>query len=157
MPLVVDSALKSRLAEVLARHPVTLAYLYGSAATGKMTPLSDVDIALVVDESRVAPADRLHLELAVGGQIADRCDIREADVRVINHAPLMFRGEVVTFGILLYCRNDEARVEFETRTRSEYFDFLPLAEAVREAHLDYMLKRGLSGKRQQDRRPAAQP
>ncbi len=145
MPFTLDSNFKLRLAAVLASHPVLLAYLYGSAATGHTTPLSDVDIALVVDEGRIPPKERLNLELAVASEIASRCELRNADVRVINRAPLMFRGEVVTYGVLIYCIDDEVRIEFESRTRSEYFDFLPLAEAVREAHFDYLLERGLNG------------
>lgn len=32
------------------RHPVVLAYLFGSHAKGPTTPLSDVDVAIVLDE-----------------------------------------------------------------------------------------------------------
>ena len=68
-----------------------------------------------------------------------------SDVRVINEAPIMVRGEVVTSGLLLYSGDEVARVEFETRTYSEYFDFLPTAVAIREAHLERIAKRGLNG------------
>ena len=139
--------LASRLAEVLAPYPVALAYLFGSAATGRMTPFSDVDIALVLDESHTNVSNRLKFELALEAEIAERCGLSQVDVRVINNAPLVLRGQVVTDGILLYARDEETRVDFETRTRSEYFDFLPVAEYVREAFFDDVRERGLNGQR----------
>ena len=60
-------SLAAQLAEVLAHYPaVMLAYLFGSAATGLATPLSDIDIALVVAEDQAARHNRLKLELALG-------------------------------------------------------------------------------------------
>lgn len=36
---------------ILARHPVDAAYVYGSVARGTVTPLSDVDVALLLSEA----------------------------------------------------------------------------------------------------------
>lgn len=57
--------LRSCFQDLLSSEPVTLAYLFGSAATGRMTPLSDVDIALVIDDEAIAPDDRLKFELRI--------------------------------------------------------------------------------------------
>jgi predicted nucleotidyltransferase len=67
--IVVGASLKQRIAEVLSPHPIALAYLYGSAAAGRATPLSDVDIALVVIEDRAPKMERLRFELAVEDEI----------------------------------------------------------------------------------------
>ncbi|HEY4723005.1 MAG TPA: nucleotidyltransferase domain-containing protein [Anaerolineae bacterium] len=140
--------LTAQLAEVLAHHPaVMLAYLFGSAATGLATPLSDIDIALVVAENQAAPHNRLKLELALADEIAVRCGLSQIDVRIVNEAPLVLRGQVVTDGILLFARDEDTRVEFETRTRSEYFDFLPVARQLRESFFDDIQQRGLYGQR----------
>ena len=133
------------LGSVLAAYPaVSLAYLFGSAASGHLTPLSDVDIALVTDP-QLPPRDRLRLELAAADALAQHCGLDNADVRVINEAPVMLRGQVVTDGRLLLARDEVARVEFETRTRSEYFDFSPVAEQLRKAFFADVLQRGLHG------------
>ncbi len=136
--------LRVELASILAPHPVMLAYLFGSAATGQTTPFSDVDIALVLSEDAAIPS-RLHFELMIEDELAARCDLSQADVRIINEAPLELRGEVVTQGRLLYARDEEKRIEFETRTRREYFDFQPVAEFFRQAFFDDLRKRGLRG------------
>jgi predicted nucleotidyltransferase len=140
-------SLSMRVAEVVTPRPVMLAYLFGSAATGQMTPLSDVDIALVVDEDQAFKHSRLQFELEIEDELAARCELNQIDVRVINAAPLLLRGEVVTHGLLLFARNEETRIEFETRTRMEYFDFLPAAVFYREAFFENLRQRGLSGQR----------
>ncbi len=142
-------ALRFELAKILAPHPVVLAYLFGSATTGLTTPFSDVDIALVLEKGATLPS-RLHFELAVEDELAARCGLSRADVRVINNAPLELRGEVVTQGRLLYARDEETQIEFETRTRVEYFDFQPVAEFFRQAFFADLRERGLSGQRQKN-------
>jgi hypothetical protein len=143
----IDASLHSCLNQVFSSHPVALAYLYGSVAAGRATPLSDVDIALVLIEGQYDPSKRLELELKIEDEIARTCRIGEIDVRAINYAPLMVRGEIVTKGMLLYSRDEDFRVDFETSTRSEYFDFLPLAAVHRQAFFEYLAKRGTHGQR----------
>ena len=140
--------LRAKLGIILEGYPVKLAYLYGSAAAGNLTPLSDVDIALVADRE-LTPLERLKLMLGVEVELADRCDIHNADVRVINDAPLVFRGRVVCEGILLYARDEAARIEFETTTRDAYFDYLPVHRRLQEAFFADVRKRGLHGRQGQ--------
>lgn len=141
----IAATLKECLPGILARHPVKLAYLYGSAAAGNATPLSDIDIALVLADGQLEPRELLMFELRVADEIWSACGMGEADVRVINAAPIMFRGEVLTHGILLYSADEEFRVRFETSTRSAYFDFLPVAAQIRQAYFDRLYERGLNG------------
>ena len=136
--------LKANLAHILKPYPIQLAYLYGSATTGNLTPFSDVDIALVTDQE-VAPKERLRVMLGVEVELAERCGIRNADVRIINDAPLIFRGRVVCDGILLYASNEAQRVEFETSTRDAYFDYLPARSRLQEAFFANVRERGLHG------------
>lgn len=139
--------LKANIGSILKPYPVALAYLYGSA-TGNLTPFSDVDIALVTDR-QLTPRERLKLMLGVEVELAERCDIHSADVRIINDAPLVFRGRVVCDGILLYARNELARVEFETKTRDAYFDYLPVHRWLQEAFFAEVRERGLHGRQRQ--------
>ena len=125
--------------------PIALAYLHGSQASGQTTPLSDVDVA-VVTAGVLPPRERLRLELSLETTLGALLG-READVRVINQAPLAVRGKVVQTGILLYARDDAVRIDFETTVRAAYFDFLPVLRFHRRAYLDSqraaLAKRGL--------------
>jgi predicted nucleotidyltransferase len=136
--------LKANIGPILDSYPIRLAYLYGSAAAGNSTPFSDVDIALVADRELV-PRERLKLMLEIEVELADQCDIHDADVRIINDAPLVFRGRVACDGILLYARDEATRIEFETTTRDAYFDYLPVHRKLQEAFFADVRERGLHG------------
>ena len=112
-------------------------------ARDQTTPFSDVDIALIIVENSVPKDKQLHFELNIEIKISDTCSIPNADVRIVNGAPIMVRGEVVTHGILLYSTDEKARVEFETRAMSEYFDYYPTYEFFRRAYFTDIRKRGL--------------
>ena len=136
--------LRQALSAILKDRPVKLAYLHGSVAIGFTTPFSDMDIALVTDRA-MTPLERLHLTSAVELDLAEHWDIRHADVRVINDAPLVFRGRVVCEGILLFARDEATRIEFETTTRDDYFDYLPVHRQLQEAFFAHLRKQGLHG------------
>lgn len=139
---LIINRLKAGLPAILENRPVLLAYVYGSVARGGFTPISDVDIALVLKEP-LPPREQLLLELDIGADIADHCGIMDADVRSINDAPLVVRGTVACEGILLYSRDEEARIEFLTTTWSRYFDFQPIAELHRRAFFKRLRQEGL--------------
>jgi len=140
--------LRDELPRLLSSRPVVLAYLYGSWARGAVTPLSDVDIALVTSQP-LSPLARLDMELDIETELA-ALDIPQADVRVINQAPPAVCGRVVMEGRLLYCRDEKARIEFEARARAHYFDLQPVLRQqwqiyVRAALAD-LRARGLYGR-----------
>lgn len=129
------SQLKRCLPNVLRERPVLLAYVYGSVAAGCSTPLSDVDIALVLEPGRRLDAhQRLMLELEITADLEQRCAIPNPDVRNINDAPVGVQGEVVTKGKLVYATDDDFRVAYEVRTRKRYFDFQPVLEMMRQSY-----------------------
>jgi hypothetical protein len=134
--------LRRYLPQIVKDLPVQLAYLHGSAARGEATPSSDVDIALLCNEE-TSLSQRLRLMLDVSAELSRQAAIAEADVRIVNDAPLVFRGRVASEGILLYARDDAQRVEFETRTRDEYFDYLPFHRRLQDAFLNNVRERGL--------------
>jgi predicted nucleotidyltransferase len=138
------SRLQLVLPQIFDHQPVGLAYLYGSTTTGQTTPFSDVDIALVVDEG-LSPYERLKLTLRLQLDLADRCDISNVDVRIINDAPLVFQGRAVCDGILVYAREEQERIEFETGTRLRYFDYLPVHKRLQNAFFADLRERGLYG------------
>ena len=140
----------SRLGEeipgILIGRPVMLAYLFGSVADGIALPSSDVDIALVLEPGcKLAPYDRMKMEFDIAAEVEKKCKVNEADVRSIDCAPLAVKGTILTEGILLYSRDEEFRVEYETYTRKMYWDFQPVAGMMREAIFRQLKEEGLTG------------
>jgi len=107
------------------KTPVLFAYLYGSYAQDLVHPFSDLDIGIFIERASVKnPLDlELSLSLAFDNQIPQKV---ETEIRIINDLPLMVKGNIITTGSLIYCVNDSIRIDFETRLRSEYFDYLPV-------------------------------
>jgi len=125
--------LEEKGSELFSSADVLCAYLYGSCARGEALPQSDIDIAVLVKKD-FPERNCLDLELNLSLEL-DKLGLgAEAEVRVINRLPLLMRGEILTEGHLIYCRDDSVRVEFETATRDEYFDFLPVHQAYQKAY-----------------------
>jgi len=121
----VDEASFRRIDGVLESTDVLVCYLYGSYARNQQTDLSDFDLAiLLVQDSSALERSRLSLELSHA--IAETMNGVDVDLRVLNDTPLEFRYNVIHDGIVIYSRDDEQRLEFESRTLMEYFDFKPM-------------------------------
>jgi predicted nucleotidyltransferase len=140
--------LQTEMPAILVERPVMMAYLYGSVVDGTTLPASDVDIGLVLNPGCALSAyERVRLEFNIAAEVGRRCNLREADVRSIDTAPLTVQGMVVTEGILLYSRDEEFRVQYEVYTRKLYFDFLPVVEKMRAEFFKNIQQEGLaSGK-----------
>jgi len=142
----ITSSLQAELPAILQGRPVMLAYFFGSAANGTALPTSDADIALVLKpKSDISAYDRMKMEFDIAAEIEARCEIKEADVRSIDSAPLTVKGMILTEGILLYSRDEEFRVDYETHYRKLYFDFLPVAKMMRDTFFRQLKEEGLSG------------
>ena len=117
------SSLRETASRVLADAPVLFAYLFGSHARGTAAPDSDVDVAVLLEDS-VPPASYLDLSLRLAGELerAARVGPLEALV-VLNEAPLPLAGRVVREGEVLYSRDEPRRVRYESRVFREFTDF----------------------------------
>lgn len=122
----VKKILLTQAPAIFKSSPVLFAYIYGSVAEGMAHQCSDLDIG-VYASGELHPRESLDLELSLSLDIDEAIDHSvESEVRVINPLPLVIKGKIITDGILIYCVDDDLRVNFETRVRSEYFDFLPV-------------------------------
>lgn len=129
------------LAAAFRSSGIAFAYLFGSRATGVHTETSDADIA-------VMPQGELSLlEIAgLADDLAGALDVAEIDVVRLDRAGLELRGRVVQEGRLLFSADEPARVAFEVKTRSEYFDYLPTLEAHTRRYLRQVAQGGLAGR-----------
>jgi uncharacterized protein len=120
--------LEERLVERLREVPgLVAAYLFGSHARGEAGRASDVDVALWLAETPTT-FDALPLEL--GGDL-ERVLGAPVDLVVLNSAPSDLVHRVLRDGVLLVERDPAARVSFEVRARSDYFDLIPIRRTYR--------------------------
>ncbi|MFN8475079.1 MAG: nucleotidyltransferase domain-containing protein [Anaerolineae bacterium] len=114
---------------------VLVAYLFGSQARGQAGPLSDVDFAVLFDKA--LPEDRyLDTQLQLMDELGRAVEHDEVDIVVLNQAPLALAYRVLRDGILVFCSDEDARVQFTARTVIMYLDFKPVIERHEHAILE---------------------
>jgi len=127
-------------AEKLSRYfasieDVILAYLFGSHARGRAWAESDVDVAVLL-AGRPDDDHCLDTRMEVIGRLMDLLRTDDVDVVILNQAPPALRYAVLRDGILLYCRDHRAKMEFHLYTLNEYLDFQPILRRHERAFLD---------------------
>jgi predicted nucleotidyltransferase len=120
------------LRPLFASYPVIAAYLFGSQAAGGSTPLSDVDIAVLLEPDTPSPGT---VQVALISDLMLALRRSDIDVVVLNSAPPLLKVRAIS-GPLLYCRDELARARFEVAARREYFDTKPLRDAQDRALLE---------------------
>jgi hypothetical protein len=120
----------SRAAEqAFADTRVLFAYVFGSAATGRTHAKSDLDIAVYL----MPPIDArrtLDLTLDLGDRLAATSGRADVDLVVLNSAPLRLQGRILRQRVIIYSRDEVARVRYESRTFREAGDFEIHARAL---------------------------
>ena len=136
--------LRSTLKEELQQYPVLFAYVFGSQATGRTHPESDIDLGMFLEGS-IRPEQRHALRLKLLGMLSRILKTDKVDLVILNEAPPLLAYEVLRTGLLVYCSNENARVEFQVRTLQAYEETIPLRRILSEAMAE-RLKTGAFGK-----------
>jgi hypothetical protein len=104
----------------LQSHPeVVFAYLFGSLAKGKQTPLSDVDIAIFLTDG----IDVAETKLEILGRLVDILQTDEIDFVVLNTASLPLINNILKYHKLIVDKKPFERHIFESLMMRKYFDF----------------------------------
>ncbi len=125
------------------RDEVLVAYLFGSVAEDKQNKLSDLDIAVLVETDKLDKLD----EQPFGYQVSAMTDLisllktNDVDLVILNYATPLLSHEVVKYGEVVFCRDEEKRIQFEVRTLQQYIDTKPL----RDIQHEYLVRRIKSG------------
>jgi predicted nucleotidyltransferase len=122
-------ALKDKLPTIVASlKGVRLVYLFGSQVEGSPGPMSDYDLAVLLDP--IADARRVQARLA--HELACALQTDRVDVIVLNRAPIELAYAIVAQGKVLHERDVATRVEYEAQVLSRYGDYLPVLRAQRD-------------------------
>jgi len=119
---------------------IAAAYLFGSRFYGKTTKTSDYDVAVLFKGDYTL--DEL---LDVTLRLADalNIDLNSIDVVGLNDAPVEVACDILVKGKLIYCKDNELRVAFETRLVREYLDLKPYLDLYYDLMLKRLVKRSL--------------
>ncbi len=132
------------LETAFAAHDVRVAYLFGSRATGRARPDSDVDIAVLWGDD-VPAAEFGRRQAALGVALVQLLWTDAVDVVVLNEATPLLAMEVLRDGRILYNTDDALRLDFQVRALRKYRDTEPLRRLLRQA-LEERLREGTFGR-----------
>ena len=128
--------IKSSLAGLFVKYSIIFAYLFGSRAKKKTTPLSDIDIAIFLADG-TTKEEAFSTKLKLMNEVSSRLHIKEVDIIILNTATILLKFQVIKNGILIFNTNDNKRIIFETSARRQYFDLTRLYDVQNQ----YLLKR----------------
>ena len=98
---------------------VIFAYLFGGLASGRETPLSDVDIAVYLRDA----SDPAASKLVLFDGLTRALGTAELDLVILNIAPLSLAGRLLQNKRLLVDKEPFRRHAYESLTLREFFDF----------------------------------
>lgn len=109
---------------------VVAAYIFGSAASDKRRPDSDMDIAVLLNEEG-SPIDRKALREHL---LPPLCRALRDDVHllVLNDASYLTRAQVFSKGELLYARDESQLARFRMKSYALFAEFAPYLQMTRE-------------------------
>ena len=123
------SAQAEKLSNVLTSlKGISLIYLFGSQAEGRLGPMSDHDLGVLVDRA----ADGEQARAWLTHELARALQTDRIDVVWLNRAPIELAYAIIAQGKVLYQRDVATRVEYEARVMSRYGDYLPVLRAQRD-------------------------
>jgi predicted nucleotidyltransferase len=128
MPAEVPARLATLAGLLHQNERVVFAYLFGSAARRRMTPLSDVDVAVFLDD----PGNAADVRLDILDALSRHLGTDRVDVVVLNTAPTALAGRILLDRVVLLDRQPARRHRFESLTLREFHDFRRLEHAILE-------------------------
>jgi len=134
---------QEEIAPLFRAYPfIAAVYQFGSTARGQEGPLSDLDIAILVDDKRVPSAlDLLRIELLLAYELQKKLSVSEVDLFTLNHQRLPLQYAVVRTGRLIYETDPNCRIRFTQKVIQAYLDFQPTLELIGQFHTRGRLRR----------------
>jgi len=129
----------ARLEKVFQKYPgIQAVYLFGSTASGKTHAESDLDLAILPDESSLRGK-----KLDILTDLA-REGFSDVDLVFLDTKDVVTKFESVRQNRLLYCAKDFDANAFFSLVLRQYFDFAPYLKTQREAYKQRVLHDGQS-------------
>jgi predicted nucleotidyltransferase len=134
---------KEEVAPLFRAYPfVVAAYQFGSTARGQESPLSDLDMAILVDDKRTPSAlDLLRIELMLAYELQKHLGVSEIDLITLNSQRLLLQYGILRTGRLIYEADPKYRVRFTQKVIQAYLDFQPTLELIGQFHTRGRLRR----------------
>ena len=115
-----------------SKDEISALYVFGSAAHGKETAESDIDIAVLINDRKKGV--KTYESLAKTYYAASpRLSSRPVDIVILNTASPFLKHRIIKTGKVLLDRNRKLRVRFTANAIIEYLDYKPIEDIFLKA------------------------
>ena len=111
---------------------VSALYIFGGYAKGRKTGESDIDVGILVDESR-SKGRNFEFFKKKYYAASPAFSMRPVDIVILNTAPPFLKHQVLKTGRVLFDRYRKLRVRFTTNAIIEYLDYKPIQDTYLKA------------------------
>lgn len=114
------------------KDEVNAVYIFGSAACGRQTKASDIDIAVLVDVAKLkkksfnALRNKYYID-------SPHLSMRPLDIVILNTAPPFLKHRIIKTGKVIFGRDKKKRVRFAADAILEYLDYKPIEDICLKA------------------------
>lgn len=138
------AGLAQRIRELAAGLPISVLVVFGSRATGRARPGSDLDVAVLPAAGGGLP--RRKLQARVASVLADLAPGGRVDVVFLDEAPELLRQRVMEQGTVAVCEDRRAWRDLRVATMREHADREHDRNILREGQRRRLTERTPSGR-----------
>ncbi|ABB15046.1 type VII toxin-antitoxin system MntA family adenylyltransferase antitoxin [Carboxydothermus hydrogenoformans] len=115
--------------KVFARYgsKIVVAYVFGSYRRGEIRPLSDIDLAVLLDRN-LSKTERLEIQIELLDDLIEFLGTEEIDLVILNDVPLSIQYGVLKDKKIVYYSDKQKLVDFEADVVLKYLDIKPLRD-----------------------------
>lgn len=119
------------LSNIFQKYPIFFGYIFGSFGTSRETSLSDIDIAVYINQD-YDKYKRFKLRLELLNILEKELYPKHVDLIILNDSPIILNYDIITKGSVIYQKSKQARLQFEQKALKFYFDFKPFSDKFNE-------------------------
>src|SRR3990167_2270643 len=135
-----DQKITDQIVNYFAKKPeVAAVYLYGSYARGEARADSDIDLAVLVTDTRKYKG--FSIPQVIFSADLEKITGKKVEVQDLTACSVEFAHRVLSEGKLLTSNNEKERVNFQTSIVRKYFDLKPILDEY-NYYLAKIIKRG---------------
>lgn len=123
-----------------SRDDVIVAYLFGSYALKRDVPVSDIDIAALLN-TNIASRDYGLIKLDIITDLIRILSFNNVDVVILNIVSPLLSHEVIKKGLLLFSKDEKKRLEYTVKSTMRYLDTIHLRK-VQDSILHKKIRSG---------------
>jgi hypothetical protein len=127
----IDQKIISKIESIFQYYPIEFGYIFGSIISNIRTPLSDIDLAIYLDQS-IDDYKRHRTKLMLLVRLEELFSSSKVDLVVLNDSPLLISEQIIRTGVGIFIQNPKLKQKYEEDIMKYSLDFKVFAQQYNE-------------------------